>query len=289
MLGQKIFSKHKIIIGSANFGLNYSQLNSFKKVNIKEIKKIIRFCEKNKINYLDTANGYGDAEKIIGSVKKDKWKIITKIPKVKTQNLKEIKNFIFNTINISLDNLKSRSLYAVLLHDEKQLLSRNGKKIFKLLKYLKSKGKINKIGVSFYTPSILLKTLSNFKIDIIQIPINYINKNFLDKKILRNIKKNNIEVHARSLFLQGLLLKKKTNNKKFKKFIEYLNNWHYQKKINRLESALNFFNDLNFVDKYILGLENLNQLKQIIKTKKKILADFPEFDKKYIKDPRKWI
>ena len=70
MLGQKRFSKHKIIIGSANFGLNYSQLNSFKKVNIKEIKKIIKFCEKNKINYLDTANGYGDAEKIIGSIKK---------------------------------------------------------------------------------------------------------------------------------------------------------------------------------------------------------------------------
>ena len=86
---------------------------------------------------------------------------------------------------------------------------------------------------------------------------------------MRNIKKNNIEVHARSLFLQGLLLKKKTNNKRFKKFIKYLNTWHHQKKINRLESALNFFNDLNFVDKYILGLENLNQLKQIIKTKKK--------------------
>ena len=94
-------------------------------------------------------------------------------------------------------------MYAVLFHDEKQLLSKNGNEIFKFLKYLKNKGIINKIGVSFYTPEILLKTLSNFNIDLIQIPINYINRDFINQKILKKIKKKNIEVHARSIFLQG--------------------------------------------------------------------------------------
>ena len=147
---------------------------------------------------------------------------------------------------------------------------------------------INKIGVSFYTPEILIKTLSNFKIDLIQIPINYINRSFINQKILKKIKKQNIEVHARSIFLQGLLLKEKTNNKKFKKFIGYINMWHNKNKISRLESSLNFFNNLNFIDKYIFGLESLKQLKQIIKTKRRIIMNFPKFDEKYIKDPRKW-
>lgn len=287
MLDQKKLSKNKIIIGSANFGLNYSHLNSYKKINIKEIKKIIRYCEKNRINYLDTAYGYGNAENIIGKLKKTEWKIITKIPKIKSQNSKEIKKIILRIINTSLNNLKCKSLYALLLHDEKQLISKNGNEIFKFLKYLKKKKIINKIGVSFYTPDILLKTLSKFKIDIIQIPINYINRSFINHKILTKIKKQDIEVHARSIFLQGLLLKKKTNDKKFKKFINYLNTWHYANKISRLESSLNFFNNLNFVDKFIFGLESLSQLKQIIKTKK-IILDFPKFDEKYIKDPRKW-
>lgn len=288
MLDQKKLSKSKIILGSANFGLKYSQLNAYKKVDKKEIKKILRFCEKNKIEYLDTAHGYGNAEKIIGQLKKTEWKIITKIPKIKSQNSIEIRKYIFEIINNSLKNLKCRSLYAVLFHDEKQLLSKNGNKIFKCLKYLKKKGMINKIGVSFYTPEILIKTLSNFKIDLIQIPINYINRSFINQKILKKIKKQNIEVHARSIFLQGLLLKEKTNNKKFKKFIGYINMWHNKNKISRLESSLNFFNNLNFIDKYIFGLESLKQLKQIIKTKRRIIMNFPKFDEKYIKDPRKW-
>ena len=288
MLDQKKLSKSKIILGSANFGLKYSQLNAYKKVDKKEIRKILRFCEKNKIEYLDTAHGYGNAEKIIGQLKKTEWKIITKIPKIKSQNSIEIRKYIFEIINNSLKNLNCKSLYGILFHDEKQLLSKNGSKIFKCLKYLKKKGMINKIGVSFYTPEILIKTLSNFKIDLIQIPINYINRSFINQKILKKIKKQNIEVHARSIFLQGLLLKEKTNNKKFKKFISYINMWHNKNKISRLESSLNFFNNLNFIDKYIFGLESLKQLKQIIKTKRRIIINFPKFDEKYIKDPRKW-
>ena len=288
MLDQKKLNNNKIIIGSANFGLNYSHLNSYKKVDKKKIKNIIKFCEKNKINYLDTAYGYGNAQKIIGQFKKKQWKIITKIPKIRSQNSKKIRKLILEIISSSLKNLNCKSLYAVLFHDEKQLLSKNGNEIFKFLKYLKNKGIINKIGVSFYTPEILLKTLSNFNIDLIQIPINYINRDFINQKILKKIKKKNIEVHARSIFLQGLLLKKKTNDKRFKKFISYINKWHNNNNISRLESSLNFFNDLNFIDKYIFGLESLSQLKQIIKTKKKLIIDFPKFDEKYIKDPRKW-
>ena len=186
MLDQKKLNNNKIIIGSANFGLNYSHLNSYKKVDKKKIKNIIKFCEKNKINYLDTAYGYGNAQKIIGQFKKKQWKIITKIPKIRSQNSKKIRKLILEIISSSLKNLNCKSLYAVLFHDEKQLLSKNGNEIFKFLKYLKNKGIINKIGVSFYTPEILLKTLSNFNIDLIQIPINYINRDFINQKILKN-------------------------------------------------------------------------------------------------------
>ena len=84
------------------------------------------------------------------------------------------------------------------------------------------------------------------------------------------------------LYLQGLLLKKLMI--KDLKFISYINKWH-NNNISRLESSLNFFNDLNFIDKYIFGLESLSQLKQIIKTKK-LIIDFPKFDEKYKRPKR---
>ena len=57
-----------------------------------------------------------------------------------------------------------------------------------------------------YNPSELRKILK-FLFLIVQFPLNILDRRFLDKKIIKLIKKNNIIPYARSIFLQGLLLK----------------------------------------------------------------------------------
>ncbi len=281
--------KNKIVIGSANFSLDYGLANNYKKISMSEIKKILKKCEDKKINFIDTAKGYGESEQIIGNQAKKKWNVITKIPKINYKKKVEIENFILKLVYDSLEKLKIKKLYAVLLHDENQLLRNNSNLVYSALKNLKRKNIINKIGVSFYTPKKLIKIISKFHLDIVQIPVNYINQSFLEKKVIKKLKNKKIEIHARSIFLQGLLLKKDLKKKRFKKFSNYLNFWHEKNKISRLESSINFINNQKFIDKYIIGFQSLEQINQILKTKKVNITSFPKYNDKYLKDPRKWV
>ena len=67
------------------------------------------------------------------------------------------------------------------------------------------------------------------KIDFVQLPYNVFNQTSSNKKIINNLKKRNIEIHARSIFLQGTLLKEKINLpnklKKLKKLIIIWKKW----------------------------------------------------------------
>ena len=56
----------KLILGTANFDLNYGVKNKYKKLRIKEIKKIIIYLKKKNISYIDTAQSYNNTEKILG-------------------------------------------------------------------------------------------------------------------------------------------------------------------------------------------------------------------------------
>ena len=72
----------KLSIGTAQFGFNYGICNKKGIVHINEVKKIIKFCKLNKINSIDTAQGYGKSQKILGSyIRLKNFQITTKISK----------------------------------------------------------------------------------------------------------------------------------------------------------------------------------------------------------------
>ena len=73
--------KPQLCIGSVQFGKNYGVTNNKGKINSLDVSKILRKMIENNIKYIDTAQSYGDAEKVLGSIilNKNKYKIITKI------------------------------------------------------------------------------------------------------------------------------------------------------------------------------------------------------------------
>ena len=58
--------------------------------------------------------------------------------------------------------------------------------------------------------------MKNYNFNILQVPINIFNHEFINKKFIKLIKLKKIELHVRSIFLQGIiflnkiLIKKKT-------------------------------------------------------------------------------
>jgi len=97
--------KSKIILGSANFNQIYGIKKNFIKKN--EIKKLLNFSFKNGIKLIDTASTYNKSETIIGQLNNNRFKIISKIPKLpKKIKKKDVKLWISKIVNFSLKSLK---------------------------------------------------------------------------------------------------------------------------------------------------------------------------------------
>jgi len=286
--------KNKIIIGSANFNQIYGIRKNFIKKN--EVKKIFNLAYKNTVKTIDTSPLYKESEKIIGSLNNKRFKIISKIPNppkgIKKEN---IENWLKQNIITSLKNLKIKKFECLLIHNANCLLSKNRNEIYQGIKTMKANGFTNKIGVSIYDFNILNKILTKFKFDLIQAPFNVLDQRLVEEGWLKKLKKRKIDVHVRSIFLQGiLLLKYKQLPKKLKKLSKKFmlwENWLKKNKFNPLQVCVEFVLKQHQLDGVVIGFNNNNQLNQILKLKKKrnnyLLPNLAIKDKKLI-DPRKW-
>lgn len=106
----------------------------------------------------------------------------------------------------SLKQLRRKSVYGLLAHGPENLLRETGAGIYRGLMRMKESGSASKIGASVYSPAQLKTILERYELDLVQLPINVLSQDFLDSGMLAECARRNIEVHARSVFLQGLLL-----------------------------------------------------------------------------------
>ena len=283
----------KLSIGSAQFGFRYGICNKIGIVKKKEVKKIINYCKIKKINSIDTAQGYGNSHKILGSLNLNKFQITTKISNIKKKKINDLESFINLEVDKILEELNKKKVYALLIHDVSQLRGKFGKNFYKALKNLKKNKKFIKLGVSVYTKKELDFVLKNYNIDIVNLPVSVANQEFCKKNYLLKLKKKNIEIHVRSIFLQGLLLSnykflpKRFKNNKF--FLEWFN-WLKINNYNSLEASIGFIKDIKYIKKIIIGVDSYYQLKMIVKAyNKRIRYNFKNFSQSSIlRNPSKW-
>jgi len=280
----------KIILGTANFNTNYGILKN--KVSKSKIKSVLDFAKKKKINFLDTSRDYKFSNIKYLSKKKNFFKIYKKIDLddnffSKGDLEKNLSSYLFgNSKDVKL------SCYAVTLRKPIKFFSPKGKKIINFLHRLKKNNKIKKIGISIYSVKKLEKIIKQFKIDYIQLPYNILNVAIF-KKVKKIIKRKKIEIHLRSIFLQGLLLKNKDQiPKKLNKLKKHLSKIEKIIKINKLNKISACINHaLNCKpDKIILGVNSKKQLDDIlkIKIKKFSIVKLNVIEKKLI-DPLHWL
>ena len=283
----------KIIIGSANLNNKYGIKKNVIRSN--EFNSLLNIAFKKGVNIIDTSPSYGKSEEILGNVKK-KFKIITKIPKlpisIKNSN---IESWVEKIIKNSKKKLKKKIIYAVLIQNAEILLTSKGRIIYKTLIKLRKLGYFNKIGVSIYNPKFLKKIENRFKFNILQLPYNIFYRKVFDQKIFKKLKSKKVEIHARSIFFQGLLLKKNLKLPKklnlLEKAITKWNIWLRNKKISTLEACLNFILKNRYIYKLVFGFYYLYHFYKIINIKKKKI-DFKQFKfkiKKNLLDPRNWM
>tara|TARA_B110000483_G_scaffold228378_1_gene291135 strand:+ start:202 stop:1107 length:906 start_codon:yes stop_codon:yes gene_type:complete len=275
----------------------------FYAINKKKLNDLLDFSIDHGINSIDTADIYsnGKSEKMIGSLlkkKRNKWFISTKLgqnssDKREHQNSK--KNII-SKVDKSLKRLKTDYIDLYQLHHYDPITP--SFEIIETLNILKKEGKILNYGLSNYGPIELKKILGKK------------NSNIYSNQIHSNILKNNIDKYKfffdKLKFIsfgtlgRGLIsdkfLNKNYKSFRFKKsnsikndltknlilklhiiddFCKNYNGWDIQK------FALHYMLNNKRVFKVILGVRNINQLKEfLIKIKKIPNKDLINLEKK---------
>ena len=197
---------NRIGLGSAAFGMDYGVTNENGRVTPSVAGELFSLASNKGIRIIDTAAAYGESEAVIGErLPKDAdFKIVTKIPPSLSRG--EPSESIDQAFRQSLQRLQADTTYGLLVHHAADLIGPQGNEIYQALAGLKDEGLADKIGFSAYTVDEAEAVLSRFSVDIVQLPLNILDQRFLTSGMLRAMKRQGIEIHARSLFLQGILL-----------------------------------------------------------------------------------
>ena len=276
----------KLAIGTANFGLEYGVTNNNGRLSDAEIKNIMQEAKISNVTTFDTAQGYGDSEERLGSFVNEEINIITKIGNELNTNKEYLD--LHQIFIGSLCRLKCEKVYGLLLHDPNVLLGQNGGKIVRELRQLKDEGSVEKIGVSIYEPETLTAILPLFDFDLVQVPFNVFNREVYFSGWVDKLKSKNIEIHVRSVFLQGILLSQRRDLPNW-----FLSNWpdlfdqwfDFQMQVgaNADEVALRFALQQPWIDKVIVGVDNASQLGRLVEIENINKQDYrPKF---FSRDP----
>ncbi len=289
----------QIGLGTVQFGIDYGIANSTR-VSKDEVGKILNFASDSGINLLDTASSYGCSEEVIGNNLNSKlnFNFITKTP-LDLQDLNPAlhSQYIKKSLLKSLSLLKQSQVYCLLVHRPNDLLSNNGNKIFDELVSLKEIGLVKKIGVSVYQKEEIDAILKRFPIEVVQYPISVIDQRGVDSGCLLYLKDRGIEIHGRSIFLQGLILMiPKDIPKYFDPIVPIIKKFQNTAKnlgLTPLELAIYYVKGVKELDNIIVGAKSLNELKEIIDAFNKNLdlkIDFSSFavsDQNFV-NPKLW-
>jgi aryl-alcohol dehydrogenase-like predicted oxidoreductase len=263
----------KIELGSAQFGLDYG-VNNGKKISQNQAYSIHELLCNNNACLIDTAPSYGNSETIVSSIIKEESKIITKLLPLSQYSIEEI----MQGIEVS-KILFGRHLSGFMIHNANDVFDDRFTGIIDYLSDIKHSN--IKIGVSVYDPLEVFEISNKLTLDMIQIPFNILDQRANNTYFLDYVKKQNIEVHVRSVFLQGLLLMDENTPHALNAVLPYrnlVNQAALSQGLSMYELCLFFVFKQSWINKVVIGLDNKKQANSLINTVKKLSNIDNEYD-----------
>lgn len=269
MARRRLRNADRLALGTVQFGLKYGIANHSGQVTLAEIAAILSFAKGAGMDSLDTAMTYGRSEENLGQSGVSRWRVITKLPPV-PNFVTDVEKWAHDAVANSLIRLKIGSLEGLLLHRAKDFSGPKGEQLNKALLELKQQGLVKKIGVSIYHPYELDGLIGERQIDLVQAPFNLVDQRILTSGWMTRLHKLGVELHIRSVFLQGLLLSEKLQrDPRFRKWNTLWDAWSIwlkEERLSPLQACLGFALGHPEINRIVVGVDKKNQLAEIFET-----------------------
>lgn len=287
--GAKRFS-----LGTVQFGTAYGVANNLGQVSAAEAADLIRRAKSAGMRALDTAPAYGESETVLGRIGVSDWDVTTKLSAV-PDSVPEVYPWMRSQIEDSLSRLGLDRVYGLLLHRPEQVLGPRGPELLAALDRLKQEGLVGKVGVSVYSPAQLEKLTQNARFDLVQAPCSILDQRLVQTGTAARLKEMGVELHARSVFLQGLLLMPEADRpRKFDRWSgiwRAWSQWLEQSALEPVQACLLYVLSIPEVDRIVVGIDGMSHLEALLATWMRglpALPEWPERPPEELLEPSHW-
>jgi aryl-alcohol dehydrogenase-like predicted oxidoreductase len=198
----------QLCLGTAQFGLPYGITNTAGQVPEAEVARLLAQLEGAGFRWLDTAQAYGNAEEVLGRnwPKSHNLRVISKLP-AQPQEAFTVEDAVVweQAFRLSCESLGLKNLDSLLLHSPPDLRKPGAAYLEDWLFGLRQRGLVKRLGVSIYAADDL-QGLNPALLDIVQLPLSLFDQRLLEDGTVNFLHSSGTALHARSLYLQGLLL-----------------------------------------------------------------------------------
>jgi aryl-alcohol dehydrogenase-like predicted oxidoreductase len=258
---------NRLGLGTVQLGLPYGIASGGRQVDMESARAIVTCAYENGLTTLDTAIGYGESESRLGEIGVSQFKVVTKLPAI-PRSCQDISAWVTEAVGASRQRLQISRLYGLLLHHPQDLAGPDGDALYRALVGVRANGLVGKIGVSVYGPDELDAVCSRGDFDIVQAPFNIVDRRLETSGWLARLGRAHTEIHVRSVFLQGLLLmtpdKRPAIFGSRRSLWERWDRWLQEASVKPLEACLGFALSRPEIDRVIVGVDSVRQLREIL-------------------------
>jgi aryl-alcohol dehydrogenase-like predicted oxidoreductase len=261
----------KLALGTAQFGMPYGITNRTGQLTQAQTADVLSLAYAQGFSVLDTAMAYGDAEASLGHTGVEHFQVVTKlshIPLALPAEMTDAGAWAKGQFAASLKRLGLPCVYGLLLHRPGDLLGEHGKDLLRAMQELQDQGLVKKLGFSVYSPNELEPLLKLAQWDLVQAPLNLIDRRLQTSGWLHRLKDSGVEVHTRSAFLQGLLLTHPSalpsQFAPWSGLWRAWDQWQLDTGCSALAACLAYPQSFPEVDKVVVGVSGLDDLRQIL-------------------------
>lgn len=207
-LGQGVW-----VLGTAQLGMAYGVANTAGEPSSSHTRRLLAAAAAAGVTHLDTARAYGVSEERIGASMRhglsESVGIVTKIRPLDHYSEDADGETLALAAELSMEQslraLGVPSVDAVLVHRWSDWTRGDGA-VGERLTELVDAGKARVAGASLSTPAELLEALGDERVRYVQVPFNILDRRLLSPEVQAAVRRQDVILSVRSVFLQGLLL-----------------------------------------------------------------------------------